>query len=54
MEKGKLRTGGPEVFRYLDPDVEWNTAFAGISFRSYLASLRAVLALGSRRTLHHA
>ena len=24
-----------EVFRYLDPDVEWNTAFAGVSFRGH-------------------
>jgi ketosteroid isomerase-like protein len=36
MEKGELRPEDREVLRYLDPDVEWNTAFAGVSFRGHL------------------
>ena len=36
MEQGELRPENREVFRYLDPDVEWNTAFAGVSFRGHL------------------
>ena len=35
MEKGELRPENREVFRYLDPEVEWNTAFAGVSFRGH-------------------
>ena len=36
MEKGELRPENREVFRYLDPEVEWNTAFARVSFRGHL------------------
>lgn len=36
-----IRAGDPpaelaEMFSYLDPDVEWNTAFAGMAFRGHL------------------
>src|SRR5689334_4118551 len=33
--KGREEVLG-QVLRYLDPDVEWNTAFAGVSFRGHL------------------
>jgi len=35
MQKGDIRPENQEVFRYLDPDVEWNTAFAGVGFRGH-------------------
>jgi ketosteroid isomerase-like protein len=36
MNAGDLPPELREMFSYLDPDVEWNTAFAGMSFRGHL------------------
>jgi ketosteroid isomerase-like protein len=36
MNAGDLPSELGELFRHLDPDVEWNTAFAGMSFRGHL------------------
>ena len=40
MEAGDLPPDAREVFRYLDSGVEWNTAFAGVSFRGHLECAR--------------
>jgi ketosteroid isomerase-like protein len=40
MEAGDLPPEAREVFRYLDSEVEWNTAFAGVSFRGRLECAR--------------
>ena len=36
MNAGDLPSEFEEMFGYLDPDVEWNTAFAGMNFRGHL------------------
>ena len=40
MNAGDLPPELQEVFSYLDPDVEWTTAFAGMSFRGHLGCAR--------------
>jgi ketosteroid isomerase-like protein len=38
LESGDLSPEFQEVLRYMDPEVDWNTAFAGVSFHGHLGA----------------
>jgi ketosteroid isomerase-like protein len=42
MEVGDLPPESREAFSYLDPEFEWNSAFAGVSFRGHLECARGI------------
>ena|SRR6266496_755249 len=40
METGDVPPEAKEIFRYLDSEIEWNSAFAGVSFHGHLDCAR--------------